>query len=205
MYQEPLPSHFCNIPTSLADQISISSLTSFSLCFPNYVSKILWFLTYVCEHACLCLCVHSFVILDMLSCRASADKNKKRDSFFFFCIFSDVFRRNMQNRFLGRPLHSLLVPLWWSRFVKWLQERGDLRKVEDHNSCFDCWLWPIEGNLLHRKAGQVASHLLPSNWIPVSYKWKEGMCSLRSPWTMTFWCSVAFFWRNECGLIIGLS
>ena len=26
------------------------------------------------------MCVHSFVILDMLSCRASADKNKKRDS-----------------------------------------------------------------------------------------------------------------------------
>lgn len=67
-------------------------------------------------------------------------------------------------------------------------------------SCLDCWLWPIEGNLLHRKAGQVASHLLLSSWIRVSYKWKEGICSLRSPWTMTFWCNVAFFWRNELGL-----
>lgn len=84
IYREPHPCHYCNIPTSLIDLISISSLASF-FCAPSTMYLIRFFdpQLCVCEHVCLCLCVHSSVILDMLSCSASAKKKRE-----FFVLHS---------------------------------------------------------------------------------------------------------------------
>lgn len=107
----------------------------------------------------------------MLSCRASAKKKKKGD--FFWFVFKGVFRGNMQNRFLGWVGHcirSLLDPNWSTGFAKWLLERAALWNGKTVITVWTVdWLWLIEGNLLHREAGKVASHLLLSKWIHIYY------------------------------------
>lgn len=124
-------------------------------------------LTYVCEHACLCLCVRRSVVVDMLSCRASAKQNKKqkRD---FFCIFNGVFRGNIQNSFLDWVGYYILF--WFQIGQQDLQ--GDFWRGQLWGMWTIIitvwnldWLWPIEGSLLHREAGRVPSRLLLSKWI----------------------------------------
>ena len=61
----------------------------------------------MCEHVCLCLCVHSSVVLDTLSGGASA-KKQRRD---LFCILNGVFKGIRQNRFLGWVGHCVLFCL----------------------------------------------------------------------------------------------
>lgn len=144
IYQEPHPCHYCNIPTSWSDLISISSLASLSLFSLKYVSdETLWFLTpCVCEHACLCLCVHSSVILDMLSCSASTKG--------FFCILSGVFKGNMQSRYLDGLGHT--IGFWFhldnilSLFVcLFFQKRAGLRDVGTVVTVWPIdWLWSVE-------------------------------------------------------------
>lgn len=110
MYQESHPCHYCNIPTSLTDLISISSLASFFLCSLNYVSDIiLWSPTLcVCKHVYPCVCVHSSVILDMLSCSVSAGQGAFFPFFFFFFFFAFstvFFKGKVQNRYLDELGH----------------------------------------------------------------------------------------------------
>lgn len=90
----------------------------------------------MCEHACLCLCVHSSVILDMLSCSASTKG--------FFCILSGVFKGNMQSRYLDGLGHT--IGFWFhldnilSLFVcLFFQKRAGLRDVGTVVT-----VWPID-------------------------------------------------------------
>lgn len=54
----------------------------------------------MCEHACLCLCVHTSVTLDMLSCSASAKGLFLNPQWHFF-------KGNMQSGYLGGLGHKI--------------------------------------------------------------------------------------------------
>lgn len=117
---------------------------------------------HVCASTRVCVCVHSSVILDMLSCSASTKG--------LVCVLSGIFKENTQSRYLGGHktgfwfhLDNSICRAISGEGMSCLRNMGDCVTVWATD-----WLRPVEGLPVTQIGRKGGSHLpCPSGFIYV--------------------------------------